>query len=105
MSKRYEVTRWDGASMFPVGECATFTEARELAETHDKARASTMLVFDNQNKGVEVWRVAPAPRGDIACHKVAAPTASPPYAWCNGSPTRAACASRGFCNRNPSCGS
>ena len=29
---------------------------------------------------------------------------NPPYPWCIGSPTREACARRGWCNRNPNCG-
>jgi hypothetical protein len=27
-----------------------------------------------------------------------------PYPWCHGSPTKADCAARGYCNRDPNCG-
>lgn len=68
-SPRYEVVRWDGLTMHAVGEADTFTTARRLAESaHMQARASTVLVFDAANEDAEVWRISPAPRGDIPCH-------------------------------------
>ena len=27
-----------------------------------------------------------------------------PYPWCHGSPTKADCVKRGYCNRDPNCG-
>lgn len=30
--------------------------------------------------------------------------AQTPYPWCHGSPTKADCTARGYCNRNPNCG-
>jgi hypothetical protein len=36
--------------------------------------------------------------------QAAAQLREPPYPWCHGSPTREACAERGYCNRNPNCG-
>lgn len=30
--------------------------------------------------------------------------AQPPYPWCPGAPTRAACIALGYCKRDPNCG-
>lgn len=32
------------------------------------------------------------------------PTSQPPYPWCIGAPTVAACVENGYCRRDPNCG-
>lgn len=49
-------------------------------------------------------RIAPVPSLNSSVVPVEIPEPEPPYPWCHGSPTKADCARRGYCNRDPNCG-